>query len=127
MNKIFLFLNCLKTASLINQRFVLIKKSNIIENLAFLLYEEGLIQSYHTEIIKEDEFLFVLIRYYQNVSSFIGYKTFYKKKKNNYLKYKEILFLSEKRKKFFFSTKHGLLTSFGCKSLKTGGSLLFSC
>jgi ribosomal protein S8 len=127
MNKIILFLNLLKNASRINKNFIVIKYSKPVENLTCLLYNEGTIQSYYLKTINKDKFLIIFIRYYQNVSSLSTSKLLFKKKKKNYLKYSELLFLNEKKKTFFLSTKMGILTLLKCKHFKVGGCLLFSC
>ena len=127
MNKLILFLNFLKTASCSNKKYVLIKYNSILQNILYVLYAEGVVQSYSKKKINGTEFLIVFLRYYQNKSNLSEISVLFNKKKKTYLKYKEIIFLNEKKKLFFLSTKKGIKTSLDCKLLKIGGFILFSC
>jgi len=127
MNKLILFLNFLKTASKNNKKFILVKNCKILQRIVFSLYKAGVLQSYVMKTLNKKQFLVVFPRYYQNKFALSDVTLLLKKKNNNFLKYKEVIFLKEKNKQVFLSTKLGILTALECKTFKQGGLLLFSC
>jgi ribosomal protein S8 len=119
------FLLTLKTCSLAKKESILIQYHKKNFDLLYILYKEGLIQSFNlTDFNKK---IFIYLRYYYNRTLLNSIKIISKPSNNKYLKLKDLYKLNYKKKLFILSTSKGLKTLFDCKVNNLGGKLLFIC
>lgn len=100
-----------------NKKFILISK---------VLYKQGLIQDFwlekkHLSKIK----IVIALKYFFNFSNFLTLKIVSKPSHLLFFSYKDLCKLYEKQTLYIFSTAYGYLTSFECKKLNIGGTLIF--
>jgi small subunit ribosomal protein S8 len=119
------FLIQLKNAALIKKEIIHIKYNNLILQAIFLLYKEGLIQSF--KINKDKTFISIYLRYNYNKNLLKSFKIISKGSNLVYLKYSDICRFFNKRRLLILSTNKGFLTGLECKKYKLGGKLLFIC
>jgi ribosomal protein S8 len=125
MNKFTIqFLINLKNNSVLKKERIIVKYSKNLLQIISCLYKEGLIQSYK---ILNKNYICILLRYFQNKSTFADLKIISKPSKFRHLKLKELVNLSNKKFILFFSTNKGILTLNECKKHKIGGKALFYC
>ena len=119
------FLLTLKTCSLSRKESIVINYNKSNYDLIYLLYKEGLIQSF--DFKNFDKKIFIHLRYYYNNALLDSIKIVSKPSLNKYLKLKDLYKLNFKKKIFVLSTSKGLKTLLDCKISNLGGKLLFIC
>ena len=104
---------------------ITIKHTIFLVNVLTLLYNEGLIQSFHVNNLNNT--IIVRLRYSYNKDLFKNLKVFARPTKSFNLSYRDICKLSTKRFLSIFSTDKGLMTAIQCKKYQLGGKLYFIC
>ena len=115
----------IKNASLRRKEECIIKNTKYNLKLIELLYKEGYIQSFKTDISFDS--IVIRLRYSYNKDIFTNFKLISTSRFLKYLSYKELCKLSSKRNNIVLSTNKGLLTGSACKKNKIGGKLCFIC
>lgn len=115
----------LKNASQIKKSQVKIQYNKISIKLLNLLYKEGIIQSFTTNITKSH--LIIHLRYFDNLDFFKHLKIISTNSYLKYVSYKELSKIMNQKFLIVLSTSLGFMTSFECQKLKLGGKILFIC
>jgi len=126
-NKLIKFLLNLKNYSGLKKEFLIIKFSSGILKILNGLYKEGFIQSYKIINISQQNYFYIVLRYYFNKPIFKNLKIISKPSNLKYLKFKVLIKLCEKKINYFVSTDKGIFTLKECKKKKLGGKILFCC
>ena len=112
------FISHLNNSHIINKSIIIQPKSKKVIYFLDLLLEEGLIKTYR--YTKDSKFILIyLIK--QNNCLFNKFIQISKKKKHNYIKYKDLLDLKDN---YILSTTKGFLTKKKAIQAKLGGILL---
>jgi ribosomal protein S8 len=113
-------ISSLKNIQTANKGFIVTKNTKMIKKVLKLLYKEKLIRAY--------ESIGAYIKVYVNLDNsinLINAKIFSSGSKEKHVSYLELCKMSLKHKVIVVSTPFGLLTSFECKKVKSGGKLFF--
>jgi small subunit ribosomal protein S8 len=119
------FLLTLKTCSLSKKESILTNYHTKNYDLIYILYKEGLIQSFNLKNFNSK--ILIYLRYYYNKILLDSIKIVSKPSLNRYLKLKNLYKLNFKKKLFVLSTSKGLKTLSDCKINNLGGKLLYIC
>ena len=119
------FLLTLKTCSISKKESILINYHTKNYDLIYILYQEGLIQSFQFKNLNKK--ILVYLRYYYNKILLDSLTIISKPSLNKYLKLKNLYKLNFKKNLFILSTSQGLKTLLDCKINRLGGKLLFIC
>lgn len=114
----------IKNFSILLRNQVNIKKNVNYKPILYVLYKNGLIQSF----LETSNIFTIFVRYYFNKPVICYLKIFSKPSLVTYISLIEIYKLPTKKFLFFFSTSRGgIFNQFDCKRHKLGGKLLFVC
>ena len=107
------FLLTLKTCSISKKESILINYHTKNYDLIYILYQEGLIQSFQFKNLNKK--ILVYLRYYYNKILLDSLTIISKPSLNKYLKLKNLYKLNFKKNLFILSTSQGLKTLLDCK------------
>jgi ribosomal protein S8 len=120
------FLVALKNASLLKKESIFFSFNKSFLKLLKTLYKTGLIQDFEVKNVSKNVFrLVVFLKYSFNIGCLNTLKIISKPSWSFFLKYKDIIQLSEKKSIIILSTNKGFLSSEECKKYKVGGKVFF--
>ena len=119
------FLLALKNAAMSRKEVITITYNKLNLELIVLLYNEGFLQTYKTNIKLNS--ITIFLRYGNNKNIFKDLKIFSTPSRLIYVKYSDLCKISDKKVLLVFSTDKGFFTSLDCKKNKIGGKFLFMC
>jgi ribosomal protein S8 len=120
------FLIALKNASLLKKECVFFSFNKSFLKLLKILYKTGLIQDFEVKNTTKKIFKFIVfLKYSFNTGCLNTLKIISKPSWSLFLKYKNLIQLSNKKAIVILSTSKGFLTSEECKKYKIGGKIFF--
>jgi len=125
--KLFIFVAFFKSALFKQRLHFSVPYSLVIENLCFLLYQEGLILSFKIVQRDQDKRILIFLRSFGGQSSLKNIVVLFKPSSAQYVSYNDLAQLRHKRTVLVVSTNKGFLTGEGCLQNKVGGTVLVAC